>query len=308
MHHRLSQLYARTVFYPTLGWNYALARFAKIRNWWDRIDPHVIVGAFPFSRDVAAMHAAGVRAVVNTCEEYAGPHIEYDRLGIEQLHIPTTDFTHPRLDDVSLAVEFVQRHVEAGETVYIHCKAGRARSATVAMCWLMKYRGLTADQAQHRLLAARPHINPRLTQRAVVQQFADLLITDVFVYGTLKQGQSRSGLWPAQPLTIQPGWAHGTLLGRSDYPAMIAGSDRVLGEVWHFALSEMTNVLKTLDAIEGTNQPGQPDLYKRVAVDTYGLEGDRVVKAYTYFYATDPAQDGFVMVDPESQDNWVQWP
>jgi len=168
----LRRLYARMVFYPTLAWNYALARILRVRRWWDRIDPHVIVGAFPFAEDVAAMHEAGVRAVVNTCEEYAGPVGEYEKYGIEQLRIPTTDFTHPRLEDVARAVEFVQQHVEAGETVYIHCKAGRARSATVALCWLMKYRGLSMEEGQAKLLESRPHVNRHLTQRPVVREFA----------------------------------------------------------------------------------------------------------------------------------------
>lgn len=67
--------------------------------------------------------------MVNTCEEYAGPVVEYAEHGIEQLRIPTTDFTHPRMEDVERAVEFVQDHAQRGETVYIHCKAGRAQSA-----------------------------------------------------------------------------------------------------------------------------------------------------------------------------------
>ena len=168
----LHRIYARTVFYPTLAWNALLGRYLGVRRWWDRIDPHVIVGAFPFARDVAAMHATGVKAVVNTCEEYAGPLQAYKEFGIEQLHIPTTDFTHPKLADVQAAVEFVQKHVAEDETVYIHCKAGRARSATVALCWLMKYRGMTKQEAQEKLLEARPHVNPRLTERPVVQEFA----------------------------------------------------------------------------------------------------------------------------------------
>ncbi|MFK8115684.1 MAG: phosphatidylglycerophosphatase and protein-tyrosine phosphatase 1 family protein [Rubripirellula sp.] len=168
----LQRLYAKTVFYPTLGWNYSLARIFKVRNWWDRIDDHVIVGAYPFAMDVARMHEDGVRAVVNTCEEYEGPKSAYEQHGIEQLRIPTTDFTHPKLDDVRRAVEFVQKHSEQEQAVYIHCKAGRARSATVAMCWLMKYRAMNMEQAQQKLLSARPHINPRLAQRPVVQAFA----------------------------------------------------------------------------------------------------------------------------------------
>lgn len=169
----LSRLYATIVFYPTLGWNMLLGRVLKVRNWWDRIDPHVIVGAFPFAGDVAGMHAAGVRAVVNTCEEYAGPQNAYAKYGIEQLRIPTTDFTHPKLDDVQKAVDFVQEHVEKGDTVYIHCKAGRARSATVALCWLMKYRGMSMHKGQAELLKARSHVNNKLTERPVVQAFAE---------------------------------------------------------------------------------------------------------------------------------------
>lgn len=175
MNPHLRRVYARSVFYPTLAWNYALARGLRVRRWWDHIDEYVIVGAYPFSRDIQGLYDEGVRAIVNTCEEYQGPVIEYTRLGMEQLHIPTTDFTHPQLDDVRTAVEFVESHVQREHTVYIHCKAGRARSATVAICWLMKYRGLTMESAQLELLKARPHINPRLTQRAVVRQFAESL-------------------------------------------------------------------------------------------------------------------------------------
>jgi atypical dual specificity phosphatase len=174
-HPKLRRLYARTVFYPTLCWNYLLGRVFKVRRWWDHIDPLVIVGAFPFRRDVPSLSNEGVRAVVNTCEEYSGPVTEYAGHGIVQLHIPTTDFTHPLIADVEQAVEFVQEHVERGDTVYIHCKAGRARSATVAMCWLMKYRGMTALEAQEKLLECRPHVNPQLTIRPVVVEFARLL-------------------------------------------------------------------------------------------------------------------------------------
>ena len=89
-----------------------------------------------------------MRAVVNTCEEYAGPVNEYQQHEIEQMRMPTVDFTHPSFDDVCRAVEFVDRYVAAGHSVYIHCKAGRARSATVAICWLMKEKQISAADAQ----------------------------------------------------------------------------------------------------------------------------------------------------------------
>ena len=174
----LRRLYARTVFYPTLAWNYLLGRILKVRNWWDRVDEFVIVGAYPFASDVVAMASDGVRAVVNTCEEYSGPVREYEESQIEQLRIPTTDFTHPRLQDIADAVEFTQSHVERKQTVYIHCKAGRARSATVAICWLIKYRKMKPAEAQRHLLEHRPHINPRLTERPVVKEFCETLVSE----------------------------------------------------------------------------------------------------------------------------------
>lgn len=165
------RFFASVVWLPTLCWNYFLARVLRVRNWWDRIDEHLIVGAYPFARDVPELFQLGVRAVVNTCEEYAGPDQQYREAGIEHLRIPTTDFTHPQLADVIQAVEFIEGHAAQGHTVYVHCKAGRARSATVALCWLVKYRNLSPQAAQELLLKKRSHVNPHLTQRSVVQQF-----------------------------------------------------------------------------------------------------------------------------------------
>lgn len=168
---KIRRVYARTTFYPTLGWNMLLGRWLKVRNWYDFVAPEVIVGAFPFARDVKRMAGDGVLAVVNTCEEYTGPTNEYIEHGIEQFRMPTIDFTHPSFEDVCRAVEFVERHVAASNVVYIHCKAGRARSATVAICWLMKSQQISSVTAQRILLEKRPHINPRLTSRPVVQRF-----------------------------------------------------------------------------------------------------------------------------------------
>jgi atypical dual specificity phosphatase len=60
MNKTLQWISARTIFYPTLWWNMALGRWLKVRNWWDAIDEHVIVGAFPF--DVEALAAWSTRA------------------------------------------------------------------------------------------------------------------------------------------------------------------------------------------------------------------------------------------------------
>ena len=167
----MKRLKAQLLFPPTLGWNVLLGRMLRVRRWWDRIDEHVLIGAMPFPSDVRRLHQSGVRGVVNTCEEYSGPARLYADLGISQLHVRTIDFTAPSLDAVERAVAFIENHAERGESVYVHCKAGRARSATIVLCWLMKRHGMPPHDGQRLLLDRRPHVNPRLTQRQVVQDF-----------------------------------------------------------------------------------------------------------------------------------------
>ena len=167
----MSRLFAHLAFYPSLLWNMFNGRWIGRWNWWDEVDPGLIVGAFPFRSDAQRMHDAGIRAVVNTCEEYAGPQQEYARLGIDQFRMPTVDFTPPQLADIEQALEYIEQQRAAGHTVYIHCKAGRGRSATVAMCWLIRKYGMTPDEAQQHLQSHRQQVLKSLSRRQVVQDF-----------------------------------------------------------------------------------------------------------------------------------------
>ena len=150
-----------------------LGRILKVRNWWDSVGEHIVLGAYPFASDVAKLADLGVTGVVNTCIEYAGPIEQYQQHQIEQLRIPTTDFTHPTFGDVQQAVAFIDQQIELGGRVYVHCKAGRARSATVVACWLIKNKGMTAAEAQTHLSAARSHVNQHLAERGVVIEFEE---------------------------------------------------------------------------------------------------------------------------------------
>lgn len=166
---------ARSIFLPTLGYNFLLGRILRQRHWWDFVNEQLILGALPFRRDAAKLKQLGVSGVINMCEEYPGPTGEYARLNIEQLWLPTIDFTHPRAEDVEAGAEFIERHVQASGKVYVHCKAGRARSATVVLWWLVRFRGMTPEVAQRHILAARPHVNPKIYMRPVIQDLYDKL-------------------------------------------------------------------------------------------------------------------------------------
>lgn len=65
---------------------------------------------------------------------------EWEAVGVKFLQLSTTDiFEAPSQDKLQHGVEFI-RDVEASSprgAVYVHCKAGRTRSATLVACYLM---------------------------------------------------------------------------------------------------------------------------------------------------------------------------
>ena len=86
------------LFIPTLLWNVFLGRVLKIRHWWDVIEGEpIVLGALPFKRDVSHLQSKGVTGVINMCIEYPGPKNAYEAIEVEQLWLPTVDFTPPTL-------------------------------------------------------------------------------------------------------------------------------------------------------------------------------------------------------------------
>lgn len=64
---------------------------------------------------------------------------EWQAAGVEQLRLSTVDLTGvPSLENLHRGVEFALKHRELGNSVYVHCKAGRSRSATLAAAYLIR--------------------------------------------------------------------------------------------------------------------------------------------------------------------------
>ncbi|EDO45204.1 predicted protein, partial [Nematostella vectensis] len=138
-----SSVGARVLFYPTLLWNVVME--GGSRRWYDRIDSTVILGALPFkSLTQKLVEEENVRAVVTLNEEFETKHFcntseEWSEWGVKQLRLATVDFGNaPSLDNLSEGVKFIEEIRSKGDSVYVHCKAGRGRSATLVACYLMK--------------------------------------------------------------------------------------------------------------------------------------------------------------------------
>lgn len=119
----LARVVARVYFYPT----WPLTYLSRRKNYWTLVDSHVLLGAAPmsFMPHVDALVSRGVRAVVNLCDEYAGPEKQYKRQHIQQLRLPTVDHCEPSLAALEAAVAFIRTQKQRGVRTYVHCKGAR---------------------------------------------------------------------------------------------------------------------------------------------------------------------------------------
>ncbi len=164
----------RASFYPTLLINRLICAVG-VWNRWDWIDDHVAVGALPSRRDLQQFAGLGISAIINLCGEYRGNAALLADLGITQLRLPTLDYHRPCADDIARGVEFIKQQVAAGHKVYIHCKAGRGRSVTVALGYLMATRQMSPDQAYQELKSIRPHIDRDIPHTPELLAFGERL-------------------------------------------------------------------------------------------------------------------------------------
>lgn len=168
----LSRLYFYPLMLPNLLWR----TFFMKQPYFSDVDSGLMLGAVPMvcAGHVKALHADGVRAVINLQAEYRGPTAAYAAMlpPIRQLWIPITDHTEPTVDQLLEAVAFIQEHRARGERVLVHCKGGHGRSAAVVMAWLMSEGGggLNPAEAQRRLSSIR-HVRSSLHKQANILEY-----------------------------------------------------------------------------------------------------------------------------------------
>ncbi len=155
------------------------------------------------------------------------------------------------------------------------------------------------------------------------------IVTNVFVYGTLKRGQCREKMWPRTPLSIRPGYVRGWLFDLGPYPAMwcadcheVGGDtcndipspcDWIKGEIWSLAKEDMALTIEELDAIEETNQPHTCNQYDQILVRVYQSpeshsDASFSVLALTYQFSRLGDIGGDGRIHPADGGNVVCWP
>jgi protein-tyrosine phosphatase len=119
------------------------------------ITPHLYVSGHPSARDTASLSKASISAII-TLSRKPLP-IELHGWGNVTAHMPIPDGLTLDCDKIERIVSLTEALIDDGETVLVHCLAGRNRSCLIAACVLqdgLRLRGIEAVQALQR---ARPN-------------------------------------------------------------------------------------------------------------------------------------------------------
>jgi atypical dual specificity phosphatase len=115
---------------------------------------------------------------------------QWSKKGVKFLQLPTIDiFQAPDQNKLKKGVEFINSFLPSSTqikdlppqnelndsnsqgTVYVHCKAGRTRSATLVGCYLMMKNGWSPEQAVEHMRNCRSHILIHNAQWKALRQF-----------------------------------------------------------------------------------------------------------------------------------------
>lgn len=170
---------ARALFYPTLVYNVVRNKFQAEFRWWDWIEEFLLLGAVPFPTDVKRLKDLGVHGVITLNEPYETlvPTSLYKAHGIDHLVLPTRDYLFaPSIDDICEAVDFIHGKTLLKQGTYVHCKAGRGRSTTIVICYLVEHRRMSPDAAYAYIRSIRPRVLLASAQRQAVEEYYHLKV------------------------------------------------------------------------------------------------------------------------------------
>ncbi|KAJ0581148.1 putative phosphoric monoester hydrolase [Helianthus annuus] len=165
---------ARILFYPTLLYNVFRNKIQTEFRWWDQVDQFLLLGAVPFPKDVPRLKQLNVGGVITLNEPYETlvPSSLYRAHDIDHLVIPTRDYLFaPSFVDIDRAVNFIHKNATRCRTTYVHCKAGRGRSTTIVLCYLVEYKHMTPISALEYVRSRRPRVLLAPSQWKAVQEY-----------------------------------------------------------------------------------------------------------------------------------------
>lgn len=110
---------------------------------------------YPASRgQVEWLMRQGISSIITLTEEPL-PRSRTELPGLSYAHIPMIDHEPPSVESLDAASSRIRGELLAGRNVLVHCQAGRGRTMCAIGAYLMRYEGLSGQEAIDRLRRLR---------------------------------------------------------------------------------------------------------------------------------------------------------
>jgi atypical dual specificity phosphatase len=126
---------------------------------------------YPASRSqVEWLAKSGIKSILSLTEQPL-PAAWTEGLGLTIGHVAMADHSPPSVEAMGRGVDFIQGRLSDGGPVLVHCLAGEGRTGCVLAAYLIRTRGIGADEAMAELRKVKPEF-VEWRQEQAVRDFA----------------------------------------------------------------------------------------------------------------------------------------
>jgi atypical dual specificity phosphatase len=112
----------------------------------------------------------GIKSIV-TVREVPLPSRWIDGTDIDYLHLMVEDYGVPNMEVLDEAVNYIDKKIQSGKPVLVHCAAGKGRTGALLAAYMIKKENLTAEQAIEKIRLMRPGSVQSVTQETALSMY-----------------------------------------------------------------------------------------------------------------------------------------
>ncbi len=136
---------------------------------YSRITPNLFLGGQYKLRAINELKDRGITAIVNMRTRTI--HNKVSKYPwVTFLHLPTRDGYAPSIEHLKQGATFMQKQIDKGGKVYVHCRHGEGRGPTMAIAFLIST-GMTLQDAYDVVRDTRTFAYPNKRQMERLKEF-----------------------------------------------------------------------------------------------------------------------------------------